>query len=301
MRNRNPNTIVVLLLNIICPSFGYFYLGHTKRGVLFFSIVLLLNILIGYVTSTTFQGFFVFEVLFWGLYIFILADSFRLTKKSSSEASPASEVTIPDKKILIPLFIGLFTLNGLTSYFRSIESFVSPAGSMCPALMVGDRFIVNKRSEIKNGDVVVFKSPDDPSISFVKRIVGVPGDKISVVNKVLYINGKDVTEKREPINLTETLGCEDDLFTEKSERHLVRINNRAFDLFVNDTSLTMDFDEMQVPPDSYFIIGQNWNNSRDSRYVGPIPAKNIIGKALFVYFSSGKDGTRMNRVGLPIQ
>ncbi len=193
--------------------------------------------------------------------------------------------------------------------FRSTlyEPFKIPSGSMIPTLLIGDFILVSKlsyglkvpftewvgerpiyianESKPKRGDVVVFKFPNDTSVNYIKRVIGTPGDVIEMKNKRLYINGKEVPTKEIPggtmlkdmdekfkkYSLTfyeETLG---------ENKHIYQIDQNNF--------FKADFDQLTVPKDHYFVMGDNRDFSYDSRYWGFVPHKYIKGKALFVWFS----------------
>ncbi|MBM7854369.1 signal peptidase I [Desulfohalotomaculum tongense] len=141
-----------------------------------------------------------------------------------------------------------------------VEPFYIPSGSMEPTLMINDRIIVSKISyyfdEPKRGDIVVFKYPRDPSRNFVKRLIGEPGDTVELRDSKLYINGKLVPEDYLPAG--------------------IRYGN---------------YGPVKVPAGHYLMLGDNRNNSEDSRYWGFLPENLIIGKAVLIYWP-------VNRLGL---
>lgn len=196
--------------------------------------------------------------------------------------------------------------------FRSMffEPFRIPSGSMIPTLMIGDFILVNKFSygfkvpfvhwfsdpiyineptTPKHGDVVVFKYPVDPDINFIKRVIAVPGDRVKMVDKHVYINGEptervDITTSDEGTEVFEDMddnyrNYDFSLYLAKSgkENHYVQLNN-----YINHS---VSFDEFIVPDGKYFVMGDNRDHSSDSRVWGLVPFENIKGKALFVWFS----------------
>jgi signal peptidase I len=174
-----------------------------------------------------------------------------------------------------------------------VEPFRIPSGSMEPTLLPGDFILVNKFSyglrlpvlnteivdlgEPKRGDVVVFRYPEDPSIAYIKRIVGLPGDHVAYRNKQLYIDGDPVELAQLSLMNGETPpGHEQWLETlgTASHRILIRAGNYG------------ESWERRVPQGHYFTLGDNRDNSRDSRYWGFLPEENLIGKAFLIWLNS---------------
>ncbi len=162
------------------------------------------------------------------------------------------------------------------------QAFKIPTGSMEPNLLVGDHLIVNKmifspavttlerwmlpRREIRRGDIVVFKYPDEPERDFIKRVIGLPGDRLELRRKTMYINGSPLAESY--VYLAEP----------PSDSAGVTDDRREF------------FGPVTVPPAQYFMMGDNRDNSEDSRYWGFLPADHIKGRAMFIYFSYEEGG-----------
>jgi signal peptidase I len=157
---------------------------------------------------------------------------------------------------------------------------------------VGDHLLVDKLSfappgsfaryvlpytDVKRGDIIVFRYPMDISQNFVKRVMGVPGDHIHVVNKVVYLNGKPLTEPYAQHTLTNVDPYRDNFPTEPDGHVYDRAKQMLAEHVQNG--------EVVVPPDSYFAMGDNRDNSLDSRYWGFVPRENIIGKPLLVFWS----------------
>lgn len=213
---------------------------------------------------------------------------------------------------------GLFPVILIVFVLRSFlfEPFKIPSGSMIPTLLVGDLILVNKftygiRLPVINtkvtegnapqrGDVMVFRYPPQPSLDYIKRVVGVPGDEVAYLNKRLTINGKEVPTKPVPDFFDESLVRYFKQFEEElgAKPHRV-LNNADAPAFVQGAS---DFEGRQncrysvegvvckVPEGHYFMMGDNRDNSLDSRYWGFVPDKNIVGKAFFVWMNFGNLG-----------
>jgi signal peptidase I len=197
--------------------------------------------------------------------------------------------------------------------FRSVffEPFRIPSGSMIPTLMIGDFILVSKfsygfkvpfsdfsfgginlnpiylfgESEPKRGDVVVFKYPKEPDVNYIKRVVGLPGDEIKIVNKVVYINNEPI--QTVAVDGKAIMEDMDDKFKEYDLEFLEAQTGEAKHYIQQDlgSSYKVDFEPMRIPEKSYFVMGDNRDFSYDSRFWGFVPHENIKGRALFVWFS----------------
>jgi len=205
-----------------------------------------------------------------------------------------------------PVILIVFVLRSFL-----FEPFKIPSGSMIPTLLVGDFILVNKFTygirlpvinkkiidinQPQRGDVMVFRYPEDPSLDYIKRVVGVPGDTISYQNKKLSING-------EPVAVSKTA---DYLHPERlyySQQYQAKLNGVEFN-YLNDSDAPtfvpdpgrFPFREnctynaagvvCKVPEGHYFMMGDNRDNSRDSRAWGFVPEENIVGKAFFIWLN----------------
>jgi signal peptidase I len=156
-----------------------------------------------------------------------------------------------------------------------------PTESMKPTILVGDHFFLDKFAfpanypefvtkvlptrQIRRGDIIAFKSPTNPKIPFIKRVVGLPGEILEIRDKVVLINGKELQEVYK-------------FFIDPNVYE--RGSGIPYDYIVRD-----NFGPINIPSNSYFMMGDNRDNSNDSRYWGVVDAKNIIGKPLFIYWS----------------
>jgi len=192
-------------------------------------------------------------------------------------------------------FVHEWSLNILILLFGTttlVQAFIVPTPSMDTTVMVGDHLLVDKLSyappgsfaryllpytEPKRGDIIVFRYPMDISQNYVKRVMGVPGDHIKVVDKVVYLNGKALKEPYAQ-HIFPNLEPYRDNFP--SEPH-GPVAGRAMDMLAQHV---VD-GELVVPPENYFAMGDNRDNSLDSRYWGFVPRENIIGKPLLIFWS----------------
>lgn len=199
----------------------------------------------------------------------------------------------------------LLLLFGTTSL---VQAFVIPTGSMEDNLLIGDHLLVDKLAyappgavskyllpytPVKRGDIIVFRYPVDIRQTFVKRAIGIPGDRIKLVNKQLYLNGKPVDEPYK-FNKTDFIDSYRDNFPSDPN---TRVDDRALEML--DKCVVNG--EVVVPPDSYFAMGDNRDSSLDSRYWGFVPRTNIIGKPLMVYWSYDAPTERLVNSGVDLE
>jgi signal peptidase I len=186
-----------------------------------------------------------------------------------------------------------------------VQAFVIPTGSMEDTLLIGDHLLVDKLAyappgpvskhllpytEPKRGDIIVFRYPVDISQTFVKRCMGVPGDRIRLVNKELYLNGVKLNEPY-AVHKMDYLDSYRDNFPSEPN---VSVDRRAIDMLENHVVNG----EVVVPPNSYFAMGDNRDSSLDSRYWGFVPRENIIGKPLVVYWSYDAPTSDLNSASI---
>ncbi|MCF7991967.1 MAG: signal peptidase I [Thiohalocapsa sp.] len=195
-----------------------------------------------------------------------------------------------------------------------VEPFRIPSGSMMPTLLVGDFILVNKFSyglrwpvlnskflplgDPQRGDVVVFRFPENESIDYIKRVVGVPGDRIYYRNKTLYVNGEPIEQVALPPYVGEGSGAGHTGYRRAVEQlgqdgHEILVDPRRADFPGGCDVLAGG--PITVPDGSYFVMGDNRDNSNDSRCWGFVPERNLVGKAFVIWMSW--DG---RRDGIPI-
>jgi len=191
------------------------------------------------------------------------------------------------KSILIALVLALFIRAFI------VQAYKIPSGSMIPTLLIGDYLLVNKlaygiRNPIKNDfiyfrklperqEIVVFTYPLNKKLDFIKRVIGLPGDTVEIVNKKVYVNGKLLKEPYVQFNDPE--------------------------IYPKEVSPRDNYGPVKVPPGYIFVLGDNRDQSYDSRFWGFVPINYIKGRALIIYFSwdSKNFRIRFNRIGKLIQ
>lgn len=155
------------------------------------------------------------------------------------------------KDYLLPVIIALAIVVVLRAFV--IGMYFVPSESMVPTLLIDDHVVATKMSyklhEPERGDVVVFKYPQDESVIYVKRLIGLPGETIEIKNNTVFVDGTPLVED-----------------------------------YLNSGTNMPDYGPVTVPEDNYFMLGDNRNNSSDSRVWGFVPEENLVGKAQFIYW-----------------
>lgn len=227
----------------------------------------------------------------------------RRKKKGHSLKIP---MIIDYSRSFFPVLLLVFLLRSFL-----FEPFRIPSGSLEPTLLTGDFILVNKYSygirlpiihskiinyhEPKRGDIMIFRWPPNPSFNFIKRIIGVPGDHISYVDKTLTINGKTVPQTfLEKVTMIGEGGGSQSVI--KKEEDLLGIKHQ---IYIDPEKSSRNFHDIVVPDGMYFMMGDNRDDSADSRYWGFVPQENIVGKAVLVWMSwnNNKYGVRWKRIG----
>ncbi|MGD0200987.1 MAG: signal peptidase I [Bryobacteraceae bacterium] len=201
-------------------------------------------------------------------------------RRSEPRRSAIAEWTVT----IVLLLFGTTTL---------VQAFVIPTGSMEGTLLIGDHLLVDKLAyaptgslsrrvlpynDVRRGDIIVFRYPVDIRQTFVKRIIGIPGDRIRIVNRQVYRNGERLYE---PYTFYRDAERTDPYRDNFPSLPTYQVSGRAREMLERDVVN----DEVVVPPDNYFAMGDNRDSSLDSRYWGFVPRENIIGKPLIIYWS----------------
>ena len=209
-----------------------------------------------------------------------------MAKKTVAEPRADTKSTLREyfESICVAVILALFVRTFV------VQAFKIPTGSMENNLLIGDHLLVNKFvfapaltaaeeallpiDPIRRGDIVVFKFPEDPERDFIKRVIGLPGDTIELKQKRVYLNGKRLDEP------------------------YVQYLSPPEESSGEDYDVRVRYGPVTVPDDHYFMMGDNRDNSQDSRYWGFMPRSYVKGKALFVYwsFDDGFTSVRWNRL-----
>jgi len=227
--------------------------------------------------------------LIWGLDRWLLAPAHA--RKAGAHTARKEPVYVEYARAFFPVILIVFLLRSFVA-----EPFRIPSGSMLPSLFIGDFILVNKfaygvRLPIVNvkaldtgaprrGDVAVFRFPGDPSVNYIKRVIGLPGDHVAYRGKKVYINGK-VLEQTAAGAYSPPLPN-----TAAGEvlRQVEEIDGLRHDILTTDRA---DYSpsEFVVPAGQFFVMGDNRDHSNDSRYWGYVPDENLVGRAFLIWFS----------------
>ena len=241
--------------------------------------------------------------LIWGGYLvrqkFSGKEAETAAQAAEGEAEKKEPLLVDYARSFFPIFLFVLLLRAFV-----VEPFRIPSGSMMPTLLVGDFILVNKYTyglrmpvtktkfveigEPHRGDVVVFRYPKDPKVDYIKRLVGLPGDRIAYRDKKLYVNGELMPQKPvgwyEPVGSGERMRGSFELVEDlEGVEHSILINPRTPDFGPGCQVLARG--EVQVPEGHYFMMGDNRDNSNDSRCWGFVPESNLVGKAFMIWLS----------------
>ncbi|MBK9317049.1 MAG: signal peptidase I [Acidobacteria bacterium] len=224
--------------------------------------------------------------------------------KKSAFGSPKSVVREYFEQGVITVIMALFLMTFIA------QAVAVPTGSMQNTINIGDHLFVNKfvfgkstpvigpllpTREIRRGDIIVFKLPENPKINYVKRVIGLPGDKVQVRGRRVLVNGKELPEHRVAVKLTGDYQNRSALEVAKADpvptgaTYEVYYSDQDWEAGDDDSEFTgMRYavkEPVTVPKDSYFVMGDSRDNSLDSRYWGFVPRENIFARALYVHWS----------------
>ncbi|HSA77299.1 MAG TPA: signal peptidase I [Nitrospirota bacterium] len=283
MNNEDRKPWVAVILTLLTKGLGHLYTGEIRRGLAlyFLEYLLLLLAVVAFLYFTPSGTFYVLVVLLGFAYtVYCVVDAILIARRK--------RLTYTLKKynkwyVYLSCFLAsvlvVQPLVSKTIKSNLVEAFKIPSGAMIPTLLIGDRLLANKliykTSDPKRGDIIIFPFPKDPSKNYVKRLIGIEGDIIEIKDKQLYVNGQA-----------------------QSEPYIRHIDDKI----VNDQTRD-NYGPVKVPPGSLFFMGDNRDNSYDSRFFGFVPKDTIKGKAFSFYWSWDSDvhRVRWDRIGKPIQ
>lgn len=261
---------LAVFLSTLLPGIGQFYNLQILKGISFIIATVVLALIA--------KIHYSLEVLLFPLYFFALKDAFESSEiiNRSSRTFLKTEGNLVRAFIILMIAIEVIPFGDIVKT-HIIQAYKIPAASMLPTLEIGDHILVNKTSwgkaSNKRGEIVVFKYPEDPQRNFIKRIVAIGGDTIEIRNKVVYVNGSSLSEP----------------YIQHTDPLIKQVRTDPRD----------NVGPYTVPQNKFFVMGDNRDQSYDSRYWGYVPDEYIIGKALKIYWSWDTKNTkvRWDRIG----
>lgn len=291
---RHP--LLATAMSFILPGFGQLYNGQLNKGIMLFIAFIVcslpLQILAAlYLPAALMLPLLIISLLLTlGLWLYGVIQAWK-------QAIKHPDYMLKDWQ-KPALYLGTFLIAMLvvipfmTQYIRSqlAEGFYIPSGSMQPTLLRGDLLFADKRyncpnckQRIKRGDIAIFVYPNNRTQYFVKRIIGLPGDRIRIEDKTVFVNDKP---------LTQAVGESQGEFTSVTE-NTGEISYQVH--WSNDDASSMK--EQVVPQGEVFVLGDNRSKSNDSRLFSTVPMMDVVGKARQLWLSIGDDGIRWDRLG----
>jgi signal peptidase I len=276
MKGKKRIPVIAAILSFLTPGLGQLYNGQILKGICFFLTLFLIPIILS-LAGLQFQFYGLVVILLFSIciWLFIIGEAF-FSAKRKKEA-----VLKKYNKWYVYLLIILFMLGTYiipTDFIANIanetlrfSAYKMPTGSMEPTLSIGDYLIADfkyfKKNELQRGDLVISQYPKDPTKVFIKRVIALEGEKIEIKDKQVYINDEVIPESYKKVHKG-----------------------------VNYDAIRDNFGPVLVPSDHCFVLGDNRDNSTDSRDWGFLPIKNIKGKPLYIYWAKNK-----KRIGIKIQ
>jgi signal peptidase I len=281
--------MVAVILSLAATGLGQVYCGRIVRGLgmflgsLLFTPAIVTAALLPPATVVL-VGLIVALLAVRGVYVFAVLDAFRLARHGRDDFQL--------KDYNHPLVYALFIVVGLTYasgglYFirgSVFEAFAIPTASEAPTLFPGDRVLVNKttyqRRFVRRGDEVVFRVPSQPGLTWAKRVIALPGDTVEVKDNEVFVNGRPLPREPAP---RASLGAaapevHGELFEETNAGRRYRI------LVAADSKPLPDYPKAKVPDGTCFVLGDNRNNSRDSRELGFVALGDVLGEVQYRYW-----------------
>jgi signal peptidase I len=278
------NIFIALFFNLIAVGLGQFYLGYVKTGI----VIFLIDLVLVYCLKSAVLGFSAYSfignlICICGLMLGAIIHVVIIYRKNSTNETPRFVNWKSYASFIITSFgIGFFVPSG------GYKSFKVNSHSMLPALMIGDRVMSKGDFEIERGNVYFFKYPLKPDVTYVKRLIALPGDTIETIGDSIFVNGNMLEQSEVDFSkYRDVLGEKYSSSDYKVKKE--NINQRSYFILLRKNKLfdTKDIAQFTIPAGKFFFIGDNRDNSADSRIFGPVSFENIIGKPSFIFYSEG--------------
>ena len=273
-------------LSFIQPGLGHLYCGSWAKAINYYLlsklIILTIIALLLWLPIAKINVLLAFMVII-GFYVYLIRNALLLAKQEEDTYRLR-----PFNRWYVYILILALVWTGENVFFNDFirnslaKTFRFPTASMMPTLFVGDHIITNNMiyhfKEPERNELITFPYPEDESKIFLKRIIGIPGDIVEMKNKVLFLNGAEI---------------KDDEYTQHVDRKIIDGNTNPRD----------NFGPLTVPSDSFFVLGDNREQSLDSRFWGFVKREKVLGKVSVIYWSwnsdvSWSEAIRWDRIGL---
>ena len=263
-KKRKP--ILAFLLSLVTPGLGQMYNGQFRKGISYLVGFFLVYIVFSFLLFN-FYGMIFYVIVMIGFFLFVLIGAVRGAVKFKTIELKSYNKWYIYLIIFLLSNAAIRPLVGWTIKNNIARSYKIPSSGMAPTLLVGDHLVADMRiyksEKPKRGDIIIFEFPKDPSKDFIKRVIGMEGEKVEVINNKIYINQKLLDD--------------------------------PWGYFTKDYPVLDTFGPVVVPKDSLFVLGDNRNNSQDSRFWGFVNREKVKGKALYLYWAKNK-----SRIGMEL-
>jgi len=276
---------------LLGPGAGHFAIGRYLRGIVWLALASIAALVI-----VTFAVLGVFPI--WLLFsVFLIATLAYLGAAIDASVAKPPTSGLPPWSRVIGIWVALFVLSqgvrlGLRTFV--VEAFKNPAGSMYPTLEVGDHFFVRKLGyELARGDIIVFASPTRAGQDYVKRVVALGNDLVELRDGRLLVNGRPALRQEFAGTCTypgSDADRPDEVVTKKCRLLEEQLDGAPYRIIQDSESAPRSYPARRVPSDEIFVLGDNRDNSLDSRFFGPVPRASIKGKATVIWWSSAGEG-----------
>ena len=288
-KSKKRHPAAAALLSLVLMGLGQLYNGRPRRAGVFLALAVLPYVLVftlsGFLLS--FQGIMILYLaisIFAGIKIFSVVDAFRGARRAGVMELQRYNRWYVYLSLLLAVVVIQWAIEW--AFERRVASYSIPSGAMQPTLLVGDYLFADKNAYAgqapEHGDIAVFRKPPENEIDYIKRIVGLPGDRIQLLDGILHINGKAVDRERiEDFSMS--------AYARDAMQYIETLpNGRTHRIIENngDHGRLDNTREFFVPEGHYFAMGDNRDNSADSRMFGFIPAENMVGRAEILFFSN---------------
>ncbi len=291
--------IVAALLSLALPGLGQLYNGEVNKALwLFLGFVLIgapgETIAALYVPAALMLPLLVLCVLLtFGVWLYAIADAWRSAKNRQIYTRREWQVSGLYALLFITGNAAILSLFVDTVRPHQVEPFRIPSASMEPSILEGDFLLADKRYNCPNcegrvgaGDIGIFVYPNDRTTYYIKRVIGLPGDHVTIKGHEVAVNGKSLTRE-------ESVDGERIVVREQSGERRWRVQ-------WDKNTAGADVD-VTVPPGQIFLLGDNRDNTTDSRKFGAVPLSDLVGRARQIWFSKGESGVRWERLGKVVE